>query len=307
MRRRALWATFVTSCLITTGCSVMPVARLGYENLPTLATWRADSYLSLSAEQRALAAQRIAALHAWHRSTQLDDYGRFLREVRQELAGQGVDEARIRGWRQQLFERWIPIADQAAPGVAAVAATLDAAQLERLRQTLEQDNDALRRRWLPAAPGERTEARYRRYVERAESFLGPLTAQQKQLARRMAAEAPDTEERWYAQRLERQRDLLALMDRIRTERPDAASANRWVRDHLRRYAPTPDGTDRQVVSSLAAGDAMSAAMLAIATPRQRQHLDGKLRDWIDLVDGLRATAAATPVVPTRAPIAASAP
>jgi hypothetical protein len=53
---------------MASGCSM---ARLGYDNLPTLAAWRADTYLSLNTEQKALATRRFESLHAWHRRTQL--------------------------------------------------------------------------------------------------------------------------------------------------------------------------------------------------------------------------------------------
>ena len=276
---------FVTSCLMASGCSM---ARLGYDNLPTLATWRADTYLSLNTEQRALATRRIESLHAWHRRTQLDDYQAFLQEIQRRIAAGDVDEAQIRAWRFAAFERWKPIAEQVAPAVAEVAGTLGPSQLSRMREEIGRDNDKMRREWMPPGRTERVEARTRRYIERAELFLGSLTAEQKQFARRFAAEAPDSEDIWYAQRVGRQQDLLALMERIRTERPDEATATRWMHEHLMRYAQLRDGPDRAgAESSLAAGDAMSAQMLARATPKQRQHLQRKLQEWIDIVQSLK--------------------
>ena len=299
--RRAAAAALAAGLVVAAGCSM--VGRLGYDHFPTLAAWRADSYLSLNAEQKAIASRRIEALHAWHRSTQLDDYAGLLREVRQALAAGDVDEARIRGWRLAMFERWKPIADRAAPGVAEVAVSLEPAQLQRLRDGMERDNDRIRREWLPPGRAERIEARTRRYVERAEQFLGALTAEQRQLARRMAAEVPDGEEQWFAQRLLRQQDLVATFERIRAERPDPATATAWMRAHLMRYAQVRDGPGRPFSeSSLAASDAMSARMLELATPKQRQHLQRKLQEWIDLIESLRPAETARS---TGAPVAAN--
>ncbi len=276
---------FVTSCLMASGCSM---ARLGYDNLPTLAAWRADTYLSLNTEQRALATRRIESLHAWHRRTQLDDYLAFLQEVQRRVAAGDVDEAQIRAWRLAAFERWKPIAEQMAPAAAEVAGTLGPSQLARMREEIGRDNDKMRRERMPPGRTERVEARTRRYLERAELFLGSLTAEQKQSARRFAAEAPDSEDIWYAQRVGRQQDLLAVLERIRVERPDEATATRWMREHLMRYAQLRDGPDRSVAeSSLAAGDAMGAEMLTRATPKQRQHLQRKLQEWIDIVQSLK--------------------
>lgn len=262
--------------------------RFGYENLPMLAIWRADSYLSLSSAQKAMASRRIESVHAWHRRTQLDDYADFLRQVRDRLDDGEVDEAQLRAWRLAVFERWRPIAEQIAPAAAEIAATLAPEQLGRMRAEMGRDNNRIRREWMPPNRAERVEARARRYIARAELFLGALTPEQKQFARRFAAEAPDTEDVWYAQRLGRQQDLLAVMERIGLEQPDAASATRWMRDHLMRYAQLRDGPDKAgAESSLASGDAMAAAMLARATPKQRQHLQRTLQGWIDLLESLQ--------------------
>jgi len=286
LARRVAAAAFSAGLAVAAGCSM--VGRLGYDHLPTLAAWRADSYLSLNAEQKAIASRRIEALHAWHRGTQLDDYAALLREIQRTVAQGDVDEARIRAWRIAMFERWKPIADRAAPAVAEVAVTLEPGQMRRLRDEMERDNEKIRREWLPPGRAERVEARTKRYGERAELFLGTLTPEQRQLARRMAAEVPDGEEQWFAQRLLRQQDLVATFDRIRIERPDAATASAWMRAHLMRYAQVRDGPGRPFSeSSLAASDAMSARMLALATPKQRQHLQRKLQEWIDLLESLK--------------------
>lgn len=276
--------------LTLAACSVLP--RFGYENLPMLAGWRLDHYLDLSAEQKTLARQRLEALQAWHRRTQLADYQDWLQAVQHRLATGPVDEAQLRTWRGEVAARWLPLAEHMAPAVADLARTLTPEQIARLRRALEEDNEKLRKDWLPVDPTERIEVRSKRYLERAERFLGRLTPEQKQLARRMAAEAPDTESIWYAQRLARQQDLLALLERLRRERPDEATATRWVRAHLT-DAWMPAGAAQQagVESSLAAGDEMAAALLARATPKQREHLQRTLQDWIGLLGSLRGAPA----------------
>ena len=47
--------------------------KLGYDNLPTLAMWKLNSYASLTAGQRTTASRGFDDLLAWHRRTQLDD------------------------------------------------------------------------------------------------------------------------------------------------------------------------------------------------------------------------------------------
>lgn len=287
-RFRARWLPLVACCIAAAGCS--SAARLGYDWLPTLAVWRADGYLGLNPEQRQLAHRHLSDLQHWHRRTQLDDYVALLRAVQQQIAsGAPVTEADVRRWREEVVARWRPIAVRAAPAVAEVAGTLDGEQIARLRAELDRDNAKLRREWTMAAdPAGRVEARTRRYVERAEGFLGPLTDAQRRTVRTLAAAAPANEEHWYAQRLGRQQEFVGLMDRIRVERPADAVASGWMRDHLIRYAQPRDGATRPgTEGSLAAGDAMTVALLAQATPQQRQHLQRKLQEWIDLLQSMR--------------------
>lgn len=301
-RLRALWIPLVASCLVATSCSAV---KLGYDNLPTLAMWRMNSYVSLDDQQRALAERRLESLHAWHRRTQLDDYVSLLQSIRRSVAdGAPISEAQIRGWRIEVLERWKPIAQQAAPAVAEVAYRLEPRQLSQMRAEFARDNEKARREWIPGDERARVEARAKRYISRGETFLGPLTDAQKQAVRRIAAEAPAAEGEWLARRAERQQDLLATMTRIREERPAEAVATRWMQEHLLRYADLRDEPGREgAASSLSVADATSATLLAMATPKQREHLQRTLQDWIDLLRSLKPQQTAQSVQGARALVA----
>ncbi len=277
----------LTSLLLTGGCTM--VGKLGYDNLPTLAMWKLNSYASLTAQQRSLAGRHFDELLAWHRRTQLDDYTELLRSMQKRVAAGNVTEADIQGWREEVFARIDPIAEEAAPDVAEVALTLSAAQIASIKAEFADDNEKLRKEWLPPDREDRIKVRTKRYLERASFFLGTLTAEQKQTARRMAAEAPASEEVWYEQRLGRQQDLIVLLERMRSERMTKEAAASLIRDHMLRYRQLREGPDREGArSSLAAGDAMSAALLAQATPKQRQHLNRLIQDWIALAQELKS-------------------
>jgi hypothetical protein len=277
------------------------MAKLGYDNLPTLAVWQIGSYVSLSADQRLAATQKIEAVQAWHRKTQIPDYIELLRSIQGQVAAGPVTDQQVRQWRLDVTARWRPVAEQAAPGVVEVAQTLQPEQLARMRGELDRGNDKLRREWLPAGRDKRIEARARRYIERAEFFLGDVTDEQKRLARQMAADAPDGEEAWMARRVARQQDFVGLLDKVRVQPPGSPDATRAMREHLVRYWTTDESSARAAQApvtflraanaaavptltleqSMAHGDAVTAAMLARATPAQRKVLQGKLQDWID--------------------------
>jgi len=285
-RRAGTRAALIVAVAVSgAGCSIL---KLGYDWLPTLAVWRADGYLALNADQKGVAQRHLQALQSWHRSTQIDDYVAFVRDVQRRVAEGPVDATDIAGWREAVVQRWRPIAVRVAPAAAEVAGSLEAGQIERLRARLERDNAKVRGEWLPADRAEQLEARVRRYVGRAETLLGPLTDPQRQQVRSMAAEAPTTELRWFSQREYRQQELLAVIERIRTERPPEPVAAAWMREHLIGYGqPVPAAGPAGSGASLTLSDSISAALLAQATPRQREHLNRKLQEWIDLLQSLR--------------------
>jgi hypothetical protein len=286
-RLGGLLAPLVASGLLATSCSMV---KTGYENLPMLAMWRVGNYVPLNAEQRQLVSTRIEALHVWHRHSQLGDYLAMLQSIQRQVAEGSVDEPQIRRWRRELIERWAPIAEQAAPGIAEVAVTLRPAQIERLRSELGRGNDKLKRDWMPPDPAARLDARTRRIVERAEIFLGTLTERQRALVRQAAADLPPAnEDLWLAQRVARQQDLVAVLERIASERPSPAVSRQWMHEHLMRYWRAVDpATEVAVELGMAANDTLMVALLAEATPAQRRHLHRKLQDWIDALHQLRA-------------------
>jgi hypothetical protein len=285
-RLQRLWLPLVASCLLATGCSMI---KAGYDNMPTLAMWRMGSYVTLNAEQRQIAVHRIEALHDWHRSTQLGDYAEFLRSVQRQVANGPVDAAQLSAWRLEIVERLVPIVDQAVPGVVDVAATLQPAQLKRLKTEFDRRTDRYKREWMPEDPVDRLQARSRRLIERAEMFVGNLSESQKQLVKQAVAEFPaDNEDAWLAQRVGRQQEMLAVLERLGAEQPPAAVAQQWVREHLTRYArPADPSIASELERGRARSDAVLAAVLAEATPAQRKHLDRKLQEWIDIVQQLR--------------------
>ena len=78
----ARWVAMVAAVLVLAACSSL---RLGYNNADTLLMYAADSYLDLDSEQDAFARERVRALLAWHRRTQLREYARLLESVQQRL------------------------------------------------------------------------------------------------------------------------------------------------------------------------------------------------------------------------------
>jgi hypothetical protein len=266
------------------------MVKVGYDNLPTLALWQVGKYVSLDASQKRLFTSRLESLHDWHRSTQVADYARLLKAIQRQVADGPVDAVTIGRWRVELLERLEPLVERAAPAAVEVAATMQPAQLQRMRQEFERGNSKLRGKWAPEDPAARIDARARRFTERAETFFGDVTDAQRRIAKEAAlALPPSNEDRWLSTRVSRQQDLLATIERIGTERPAPAVGERWVREHLMRYGRSVEGIgSADATRAVEVADRMMAAMLAEATPAQRRHLERKLQDWIEAFEQLAA-------------------
>ncbi|MEY4863065.1 MAG: hypothetical protein RLZ51_1160 [Pseudomonadota bacterium] len=270
---------------LLSGCATF--GRWGYETLPTWMMWRVQSYLDLEGEPKALARRHLDALHQWHQSTQLKPLLASVRQVRSQVEAGRYNAGMLKETREALAEDLEPLLDQAAPKIAEVALRLEGSQLARMRREFDKDNDKLRRERLQGSATERAEARAKRYIERAEFFLGDLNAAQRQLIRERSSRWPPVEQQWYEQRLARQQELLALLERLRTERPALPVASRLMREHLNRYLQWREGAEREgTVNSMAAGDALLIELLGGITPRQKQHLLERLDDWISTLEKL---------------------
>lgn len=266
----------VAVCLLVAACSS---TKLGYDTMPIWLGWQLDRYLALDAAQREMASASIDAVHRWHRQTQLPAYSAFLGSVRARLDGP-IGPEEIGRWREEALTAWAPLAERIAPDVAALALTLRPAQLERLARRFDESNRDERRKLLPEAPEQREAARIERVLERVRFFVGDLPSQQEREIRAAAAALPPSEGDWLAEREARQKAVLGVFGRIVRERPPQDVAHRWVREALAGLWLSTDPQRREAIArSTAAGDALSATILA--RPEQRRQLHQRLRDFAD--------------------------
>lgn len=275
-RRWRAWLPIVALCLLLAACSS---TRLGYDAMPMWLGWQLDRYLGLDSEQRELASARIEALHRWHRQTQLPAYTAFLASVQSRLGGSiGAEE--ISRWREDALAAWAPLAERMAPDVAALALTLRPAQLERMARRFEESNRDERRKLLPDTAERREAARADRVLERVRFFVGDLSSRQEREIRALAVALPPSEADWLAEREARQKAVLDVLGRIVRERPPQDIAQQWVRETLAGLWRSTDPARREAIAkSTAAGDALSATILA--RPEQRRQFHERLRGFAD--------------------------
>ncbi len=285
LNRHARRFVLVSVSLLVAACSSL---QLGYNNADTLLAYSLDSYLGLDDEQARLARGRIDALHRWHRATQLPGYVQLLNETQGKVAGP-VTAADVRDFNAGVNRRLAAIGERAAPDLAQLALTLQPQQVERLADRLARDTSKARRELVRFAGPESIEQRVDRYVERAESWLGKLSPEQREMIRAAVANRPDAHESWMQERERRQAELVALASRIRAEQPAAETAAAWLRQYFAQLAEPGDPERRAKLERLRQDNAeLVAQLLNSATLAQRASLVKKLRGYAAELDALAA-------------------
>jgi hypothetical protein len=275
--------------LLLVACSQL---QLGYNNADTVIAYSLDSYLDLDDEQERLARERIGALHRWHRSTQLPGYVQLLNDAQKKVAGP-VTAADVLEFNAGVRRALAAIGEQAAPDLARLALTLKPAQIDRLAERLARDTSKARRELVRFAGPESLESRVERYVEQAEDWFGRLSPSQKETIRASLASRPEAQEAWMQERERRQRELVAVMARIRAEQPPLSTATAWLREYFAQLAEPRDAERRAQLATFREESAeLVARLVNSATPAQRAALAKKLRGYAVDLDSLAVKAAA---------------
>jgi hypothetical protein len=287
-RALARAAFLAAAALLAASCSL---TKLAYSNAPfaysratPMLAWMVGDYVDLSHEQKDWVRARLAQTFAWHRQRELPEYRRFLADMLEKSAdGISVDEARaayadLRGYYDRTAERVIP-------DIADFLLGLDALQVAQLEHKFASDNEKMVRESLKGSAEERREKRAERFVDNAEEFTGRLSAAQRDLvARRLDALEDLTPER-LGDRRYRQSETLAM---IRAHVPreqmiaglsrlllDTAS---WRRPEYQRKLRERDERVFEMV----------AALSATLTRAQREHLQDRLRGFMQDIAELTA-------------------
>lgn len=278
----------LAASLLAAGCSAL---RLGYSQAPTAAYWWLDRYADFDAEQAPAVRERIAAWLRWHRATQLPDYAALLARAGQEVAADAAP-AQVCGWIEALAVRVDVAADAALTALAATAVTLSPAQIDRIERRLAKNDDKFAEEQVEGPAEAITARRVERAIERAETLYGRLDAPQRERLARNVRESPYDAALALAQRRQRQRELVALLRRVRAERLDAAQARVEAAafvEQLRK--PSIDSPWRAHQQRLQAFNcAAGAALHNATTAAQRGAAARRLAGW---ERDLRALAAET--------------
>jgi hypothetical protein len=270
------FVALVVAALVA-GCSSV---RFGYDNADTLLFYKLDSYVDLTSAQAQLVRERVHALFAWHRSTQLPGYADFLQAAGHRIDGR-ITGADVYALNLEINRRLMATGERAAPDLAALALTLEPRQIDRLAHKLAED-DAKARHEASASGRRGTEQRVKHSVAHAEEWFGSVSPRQREFIRETLAERPDREETWIVEREQRRSDLLKVVRRIQAEHPPVETATAWVREYFGSLAEPPQPERRARMTEYRHENAeMIAGLVNAATPEQKIVLLRKLHGYAD--------------------------
>jgi hypothetical protein len=255
--------------------------RLGYSQGPELLYRWLDAYADFDGDQTPRARAALEDWFRWHRKDQLPAIADLLARAQREVLN-NTDAAAICAWRDEIQRRLEAGFEQAVPALAALAVTLEPAQLRHIEQRHAKNNAEFRKDYLQDATSERQAAMLKRTLDRAETLYGRLdAAQRNRLARGLAA-SPFDPEAWYVERQARQQDLMQTLRRLSATAPapDPQAARVALRGLAERVAASPRPAYRAYQQRLAEHNcALTAELHNSTTPAQRQAAHQRIEGW----------------------------
>ena len=253
--------------------------RLGYNTAPTLAYWWLDGYFDFDGEQSLRIRADLQAVQDWHRKEELPQLILALKEL-QAMAPKPVTPAQVCATVTTLQTRVQVTLDRVVPSIAAIAPSLQAAQIEHIAREFEKRDKKWRGDWLEGTPTERAERRVKQIVDRAESLYGSLEATQIAIVKAHIQSSSFDGPRHHREMQRRQKDALQVLSTLRTTKVAPAQAVAEIRGLLERSFKAPDPAYRQYLDRLTQESCTAtAAVHNSSTNAQRAHLQRALQDY----------------------------
>lgn len=289
-------ARIMTKRLLILGLASMllacSAARIGYNNGETVSYWWLNSYVDFESEQKPWVKQHIDELFAWHRKTQLREYVQLVSRI-QHRDLSTVTKADLLGDYDDGRTRLTRITERAAPDLADLALSLTPAQIANIDEKFTKNNDKFRKEYLKGGTAERQEFRYKKMMKQAEYWFGNFSREQETKLRALSDARPLNNELMLADRMQRQKELIAMLRKIHAEKPSrdatATMIRKYVADTINHFGNKQQQAFADATTE--ANAALVAEMMRMATPEQKRHFINTLQDWVSDFNRLSALAA----------------
>jgi hypothetical protein len=266
------------------GCSM---ARLGYNNGETVSYFWLNSYIGFDADQKPWVKKELAGLFAWHRRTQLPEYLPLLAQAKKRIH-KPVTEADLARDYEEIRRRILIISDRAAPVAADLALALRPEQIASIEKQFADNNEKFRKDRLRGDLAQRQRDRYKRSMKQAEVWFGNFSSEQEAQIRLLSDARPLDDELVLADRMQRQAEMIRMLQRIEAEKPTREAAVGMIRQYVSGLMDHFSHPEYQSYFEKyhAAQRRMVAGIINLSTPAQKQHFEEAVQAWIDDFDTL---------------------
>lgn len=278
-QNRLTYALLTLMLVVVAGCSSL---RLAYNNGDTVLYWWLNAYVDLDRDQKGWVREDIDKLFDWHRKTQLKDYVEILRKGQKQVQGNPT-QADLMADYSEIKSRTQSLLLKAAPDLADLARSLKPEQIAQMEKKFKSNNDDYRKKFLTGDQEKRQQLRYKKAMEQFELWFGSFSSEQEAIIRKASDARPLDNEIWLDERSRRQRNVLALVQKVQNEKlgkeATVALINTLIKDSFDRL----EHSDRKAFFDAFENSTaqMILTVIKIATPAQKAHAVKRMQGWID--------------------------
>jgi len=278
-QNRLMYALLTLMLVVVAGCSSL---RLAYNNGDTVLYWWLNAYVDLDRDQKGWVREDIDKLFDWHRKTQLKDYVEILRKGQKQVQGNPT-QADLMADYSEIKSRTQSLLLKAAPDLADLARSLKPEQIAQMEKKFKSNNDDYRKKFLTGDQEKRQQLRYKKAMEQFELWFGSFSSEQEAIIRKASDARPLDNEIWLDERSRRQRNVLALVQKVQNEKlgkeATVALINTLIKDSFDRL----EHSDRKAFFDAFENSTaqMILTVIKIATPAQKAHAVKRMQGWID--------------------------
>ena len=166
-----------------------------YDRLDRVAGWYLGGLVSLDADQRGSLNRWLEESLDWHRTSQLDRYAQFMRELQASLATpltyEDYDRVRL-----EIEAFWRDLVGGVLPQSAELLGSLSPEQVDELLRSLEEEDREAEEEFASRSAQERAERREKRLRRSVERWTGRLDETQRRMVEIAAGDLVPLDRAW---------------------------------------------------------------------------------------------------------------
>ena len=267
--------------LLLVAISACSSIQLGYNQGDTLIRWWIDDYVDLNEAQSEFVSAALKRQFSWHRSDQLPQIQVSLNKLKRKL-GKPLTVPEALDSYQDMRKHITVAIEHMSKDAATLALSMNLDQLKVMEKKYAKTNEKFRKQYLSGTPAQRLEGRTEKVIENTENIFGSISKDQANQIAKFVETYPVDMDGVYKERIRRQKDLIAVLRKIITEKPSLDVTETLLLKYIQtfEYGYTPEQKEFEM-ARLDSSVKLTVAITQIMTESQRKNAQDKVSDWID--------------------------